>query len=62
MNTSTAEQALKQRKTVLTQKQAENQVKAEQIKRFRDKMTDLAKLLGIGQEALQVLEDISDAA
>lgn len=61
MDINTAKQALKQRQNVLTKKQAENDVAAGQIDRLKTKMEELITTLGIGQEALQVLEDIANS-
>jgi DNA repair exonuclease SbcCD ATPase subunit len=61
MDTSNAKQALKQRQNTLLKKQAENDVADAQRRRFNTKMEELINVLGVGQEALQVLEDIANA-
>ena len=61
MDIQPVEQALKQRRTSLDRLQAENDVAAKQVLQFQTKMGELSKLLGIGQEALQVLEDIANS-
>ena len=59
MDATTVRQTLNARRKQHDTMQAENDVADRQITALRKKMDDLAVALGIGQEALQFLEDVS---
>jgi DNA repair exonuclease SbcCD ATPase subunit len=61
MDASAAKQAIKSRRAALAKLQAENDLVKSQSDAFAEKIGELSKLLGTGQEALQFLEDVANS-